>query len=448
MNGICGTNRSEQTMDDTTNRNAPVPEKMAEDAWDRGRLWWEAIFYATLAISLAVALVDRPWSARHGLLIALTVGLAAWHFVVISRAEQQGDTHWRRLLFFGGAIPLWFALVWLDQTFFLVIGILYARAYGLLPLRWAFGVSAVLTTLMIWRNAWELTASALIAISAFGVISMLLGGWFAYWITGIIRQSAERRLLIEQLEATRRELAASERQAGSMAERQRLAGEIHDTLAQGFVSIVLHLEAAEAALDRQPHAEADALRRHLDDARRVARENLTEARLLVWALRPELLEGGSLAAALDRVVRRWGEEARIAAAFTVTGEERELPPERQVTLLRAAQEALANVRKHAAAHRVDVTLSYLDDTAILDVQDDGRGFDPTLLPPPGQATDGGYGIWGMRERVEALGGTFSLESAPGDGTTLAVELPVEGRNGETANRRNGEWAVALPTTDL
>jgi signal transduction histidine kinase len=422
-------------MNDTSPRNflnRSAPKRGQVDAWERGGYWWDVLFYAFLAMSLFFALLERPWNALDGLSIALTFGWAAWHFVLVIQSEHPRNYLNRTVLYFACTLALWFALVWIDRAFFIVLGILFARAYGLLPLRWAFVVSAILTTMMVVRNAWGLAPEVQITIGIFGVFTLLLGGWFAHWIASIIEQSAERRTLIEQLEATRRELAASERQAGSMAERQRLAGEIHDTLAQGFVSIVLHLEAAEAALDRQPLAEADALRGHLDDARRVARENLAEARRLVWALRPELLEGSTLAAALERVVRRWGEEARIAAEFTVTGEERELPPERQVALLRAAQEALANVRKHAAARQVVVTLSFLDDTAILDVQDDGRGFDPGLLAAPGHIAEGGYGLWGMRERVEALGGALSLESTPGEGTTLAVELPIEGRTGERA----------------
>jgi signal transduction histidine kinase len=437
-------------MNDAAKRGIPERPRAQDwsvDAWERGWRWWVVVYYAVIAVALGGALANRPWSARHGLIVALAVALALWLFATIVRGDNPRDNVGRTLLYFAGALPLWFALVWLDPAFFLVLGVLFGQAYGLLPLRWALGVSAVLTALMIVRNGWYLSGAALYGMVAFSIGTLLLGGWFAYWIASIIEQSAERRALIEQLEATRRDLAASERQAGSLAERQRLAGEIHDTLAQGFVSIVLHLEAAEAALERQPLAEATTLRGHLDDARRVARENLVEARRLVWALRPELLEGSSLAAALDRVVRRWGEEARVAVEFAVTGEERALPPERQVVLLRAAQEALANVRRHAAAGRVVVTLSFLDDTAILDVQDDGRGFDPARLAAPGRASEGGYGLWGMRERVEALGGTLSLESAPGEGTTLAVELPIAGGVEERAGRRSGELAVAVPPAD-
>lgn len=402
----------------------PIPaDGKPPDAWDRSWHAWTFIFYALLTLSVGIVLLDRPWTGRHALILALSACLLLGHWAIVIRDGPRCDRYGRKVLYCGGAIVLWTALVFLHPAFFLLLFALYAQVYQLLPLRTAITASAILTTAMVWRNIATMPSSIWPTLVLSGLIAFALGSWFAYWLSTIIRQSGERRLLIEQLEATRRELAVSERQAGSMAERQRLAGEIHDTLAQGFVSVVMHLEAADAAIERHPAATA-ALRQHLDDARRVARENLTEARRLVWALRPELLVGSTLTEALDRVVQRWGEENRVAAAFTVTGEACQLPPEHEVTLLRAAQEALANARKHAAATEVVVTLSYLDTTAILDVQDDGTGFDPLLPVPLGQTATGGYGLRGLRERVEALGGTLSVESAPDEGTTLAIELPT------------------------
>ncbi len=208
------------------------------------------------------------------------------------------------------------------------------------------------------------------------------------------------------------------RRAGVLEERQRLAHEIHDTLAQGFTSIVTNLEAAEGALKR----DHSALRRHLDQALAVARESLSEARRLVWALRPEPLEDASLPEALRRLAERWSSSSGVPAEVFVTGEPRSLPADSEVTLLRVAQEALANVRKHARAGRVAITLSYIGDRVVLDVRDDGVGFDPSSLPP---GTGGsGFGLRSMRERVGRAGGTLSVESAPGEGTALSAEVPV------------------------
>jgi signal transduction histidine kinase len=168
-------------------------------------------------------------------------------------------------------------------------------------------------------------------------------------------------------------------------------------------------------------AGADGARRHLERDRRTARENLAEARRLVWDLRPEPLRAASLGEALGRLDDRLAEETGTAATATVTGMSRPLSPDAEITLLRVTQEALANVHKHAGAGRVAFTLSYMEGEAALDVRDDGVGFVPT---PHGLGPNGGLGLRGMRERVQALGGRVAVESAPGRGTTVAVTVPL------------------------
>ena len=150
------------------------------------------------------------------------------------------------------------------------------------------------------------------------------------------------------------------------------------------------------------------------------------SRRFVRALRPEALEAASLATALDRLAERFRFETGIDARAVVTGPERTLGPEKDATLLRVAQEALANVRKHAAASRVALTLSYMDEATLLDVRDDGAGFDPDLVQLGSNGwQSGGFGLAGMRERVEDCGGTITIESAPREGTTVVVSLPRE-----------------------
>jgi signal transduction histidine kinase len=228
----------------------------------------------------------------------------------------------------------------------------------------------------------------------------------------VIEQSLERAALIEQLEATRAELAAAHHEAGVQAERHRLAGEIHDTLAQGFTSIVTLLQAAEASL-RPDSQEA---RRHLDLALVTARENLAEARTLVTTLTPAPLEAGTLGDSVHRVTGTTGAQAGIEARAEVTGTARRLPTGTEVVLLRVCQEALANVRKHASAHQVRVRLCYAAATVRLTVTDDGTGFDPAK-------PDGGYGLKGMADRVSQVGGTVEVTSAPGAGTEVRAEVP-------------------------
>jgi signal transduction histidine kinase len=206
---------------------------------------------------------------------------------------------------------------------------------------------------------------------------------------------------------------AQAREAGVLDERQRMARELHDTLAQGLAGIITQLEAAEQSGD-------DVRRRHLEAARRLARESLTEARRSVDALRPEPLVDARLPEAIEA---RWSALNGVAAEVTVTGAARPLRPEIEVTLLRAAQEALANVAKHADAHRVGLTLSYMEDLVTLDVRDDGAGF--VVNGAAARANDdGGFGLVAMRERVQGLAGRLEVESEPGAGTALSISVPA------------------------
>jgi len=205
------------------------------------------------------------------------------------------------------------------------------------------------------------------------------------------------------------ELRAREREAGVLDERARLAREIHDTLAQGLTGIVTQLEAARAA------AAPD---RHIDAALALARESLTEARRSVDALRPEALERARLPEAIAAVARGWSGLHGIDATVSTEGDVRPMRPEIEVVLLRTAQEALANVGKHARATRVGLTLTYFDDVVMLDVRDDGVGF------APADDGAGGYGLTAMRERLDALAGRLEIESEPGRGTAISATMPA------------------------
>jgi signal transduction histidine kinase len=214
------------------------------------------------------------------------------------------------------------------------------------------------------------------------------------------------------------QLLIQAREAGILDERRRMAQEIHDTLAQGLTGIVTQLQAAEQAVDDQAR-----WRRHVTAATRLAREGLTEARRSVHALRPEPLEKGRLDEALAGVAERWSALHGIPVQVTTTGVVRPVQPEAEFALLRAAQEALANVARHARATRVGLTISYMDHEVALDVRDDGLGFDATHLAAtrPGRA---GFGLVAMRQRIEALAGTLQVESEPGGGTAISACVPT------------------------
>ena len=306
------------------------------------------------------------------------------------------------------------------------------------------------------RDGWDTTLVT--HLGPIFVVSAALSVWLGTWINRVIEQSQERAALIAELHASRAEVARLSHEAGVAAERARLAGEIHDTLAQGFTSIITLLQAADPELRDE----------RLALAVRTARENLAESRTLIAALAPAALENRSLADAIRRQAASFTEQTGIPASVRVTGEPHELPTATEVVLLRAAQEALTNVRRHAGASEVAVLLAYAKEARAnaadaranmagadgadamearanvagpdaadakeartaagpahvaypkesvrLVVRDDGRGFHP--------GTAGGFGLKTMRARAEQVDGTLFVRSDPDTGTTLEVEVPA------------------------
>lgn len=234
----------------------------------------------------------------------------------------------------------------------------------------------------------------------------------------LYRESDRRRALIEELTATRADLAAAQHSAGVSAERDRLAREIHDTLAQGFSSIQLLLHAAERALPSNPENAA----RYVVQAREAAGDNLAEARRFVAALTPPSLDDSTLAAAVERLCTTTGDRHRVAVHFRLTGTPVPLPTACEVALLRIAQSALGNAVRHSGATSIDVELEYDDNGVGLGVSDDGCGFDPESVTAQ-DSTNGGFGLPAMRARAHAVDGTLVVDSGEGRGTTVLARIP-------------------------
>jgi len=210
------------------------------------------------------------------------------------------------------------------------------------------------------------------------------------------------------------------RQLAVMDERNRMAREIHDTLAQGFTGIILQLEAADQALNERPSE----LERHLSQAQNLARKSLAEARRSVWNLRPQALEQLPLAEALGQEVDRFNKETGINVRFTVSGDRRDLLPEVETGLLRICQESLANVRKHAKASDVEVNLTFNESAVEMSISDNGVGFKPDTTDRVSKKR-GAFGLIGMRERARGLGGTFEVQSKKGKGTLVHTVIPTK-----------------------
>ncbi len=223
---------------------------------------------------------------------------------------------------------------------------------------------------------------------------------------------------ISEVKKAEGELFQQERELAVLGERNRMAREIHDTLAQGFTGIVLQLEAAEQALEDSPAEVVD----HLSRAKGLARDSLQEARRSVWNLLPQALEQRSLETALREEVGRFAATGQERASFGLSGDRRELSPNVQAALLRICQESLTNVMKHSKATEVNVNLSFYPEAVYLAIQDDGVGFDPTdHTKEKGQ---GGFGLMSMEQRIKLLGGTFNVSSAMGEGAMVEVRIPT------------------------
>ncbi|MFD8947274.1 sensor histidine kinase [Streptomyces xanthophaeus] len=372
------------------------------------RLCLHALLFGLLALAAGRAVTAS--APRCEGVVAVCAVLAAVYVIGVRTPAVHGSPRvgavWLAAL--GAA---WAGLLVLSPDGLWIAFPLYFLELHLLRLRW--GVAAVAVTACAAIGGF-LLHSGPPTPGAF--LGPLLGGAVAVATVlgyqALYRESERRRELIEELIATRAELAAAERGAGILAERERLAREIHDTLAQGLSSIQLLLRAAERTLPAgAPAAE------HIGRARQAAQDNLAEARRFVRALAPPDLEHGSLAAALERLCTGVpGPRVR----FSLSGTPRVLPTPYEVALLRIAQSALANVVRHARAGRAEITLTFMDSSVTLDVVDDGRGFDPSSAPSGG----GGFGLPAMRSRAETLGGLFTVESDPGQGTAVAVTLPL------------------------
>jgi signal transduction histidine kinase len=380
--------------------------------WQR---YWSALFFVLLAASAGLAAAGPGSGVRRGVALALAAGLAAWYWHEVIRTGRALAGRAAALPSLAVAAVLWAPLLVLHWAFQLLMFSAYHLACSApAPFRRAAaGIAAV--SVLVVATQWARGGFQPLDLVFYGAVTVALALFIAT-MQAIHEQSEQRRRLLEELESARGELAAAERRAGVLAERERLAREIHDTLAQGFASIVTLSEAARAHARISPQA---AMRR-LEEAGQVARSSLGEARRAIWALRPQALERGSLGRALGELAAEFGTQTGIDTRAAVTGEEDELAPDAQEALLRVAQEALANVRKHASARRVRLTLSYLGDATLLDVRDDGDGFDPAVAACN---RSGGFGLAGMRERIAGCGGALTVETAPGQGTTVVAALP-------------------------
>jgi signal transduction histidine kinase len=424
--------------------NAQRPGTEMDESEQRLDLFIRVAPFALLVIStIPYALTQHPTAADVGRTVALEAIVAVWvlGWVTLRHdppGDQPGQRPWLMWIYFAGlfigcgfliARSPWFG-------FFCWIGYTHAFRYLAGVVRYAGLVLIAVVSALAQLGGFH-TPTA-IGVTIWLVVTLLnatLVTTFIYLGQKAEDQNQARKQMVADLAAANKkleemmaentglhaQLLTQAREAGVLEERQRMAREIHDTLAQGLTGIITQLEAVQQA------GPGPGWERRITNAARLARHSLTEARRSVRAVRPEPLENTRLPEAVADVAAQWSADNGVRAEVTTTGTVLGLHAEVEVTLLRVAQEALANVAKHANASRVGITLSYMEDVVSLDIRDDGAGFHPDQRAPAGHS--GGFGLTGMEQRVRRLAGSLAIESEPGHGTAISAIVPAIPRAG-------------------
>lgn len=389
--------------------------------------WGQHALLAFMLVSaLLSAIARQEWSVGLGIASLAFVG---WYVAGIALAQRHetaptgsSRVSWQGVTWLLGLVVLWMVLVVLSRSFVWLSFSLFLLCLHLLP-TWA-GILAVaaITVFVSWTQWWVKPPEDPMNSMAGPAMGALVALGIAWGYRTIVRESSERARLITQLTEARDDLvslqeslAESQREAGVASERARLARDIHDTLAQGFSSILL---LARAGLPRSNGND----RALFDQISQTAQENLDESRRVVLALTPGALEGAGLPAAIGRQLERLQEQTAVRTGLRADGDPATLSTTVEVALLRFVQGALANVRTHSGATHVHVTITYEPEEVRVDVVDDGRGFDPATAGP--RPDGSGFGLRAMRERLAELGGQLMIESAPGEGTALVATIPL------------------------
>ena len=375
----------------------------------RGLGGWTAAVVATCVVTAAIVLVVRhgsgsSWGATGGLALVVLVFLAIGRRALVA-PRGSAITRWATaLLIAAGIVGPWFAPVAaIDQA--VLYPLLWILSSGTRTAVIRSATLALGIALATGLGSSDWASAGLNALLAFA-FTVAIG----LWITRIQQYGVERDRLLTELRAAQEEVSLLERQAGITEERARIAREIHDTIAQSLTGLVMTAQRARTTAARSPESLGPTLTLMED----LATEALTEARMLVASYTPVSVSGG-LPATLGALAERFSTETGVVV--TVSGEALGVDREAEVVLLRCAQEALANVRKHAKAHHAQIVLDITDDGASLTVTDDGIGIGIA------ERTGGGYGLAGMAERVRLAGGSLTVGPGETGGTAVQVRLP-------------------------
>jgi len=381
--------------------------------------FWNII--ALLMFSLAaLSVLYNNWGAltwQHWALFGLIVGQGLLYLVAIALRGWPIQARWLALYFVGG-ITLW-ALTGLFDNSYWWLGISYfGQMFGLLPPRVVVPGTFLIDVLLVLHIAqWDVANITSGMLLGFG--SQWLGGMAVYlWISSIIRTSQDRGALVARLEAAQLELQAAREkdvELAALRERERLARDLHDSLGHALSTIAVQLEAIQRLYRVNPERGAE----HIEELKTLTRNSMADLRRSLDGLRAPGLGEQRLSAALQTLSVEVGRRAALEITCRVPPEADALSPAVQETLWRVAQESLSNIEKHARARHAELRFELHLEAATLVVKDDGVG-----IPPQADTWRGHYGLRGMRERVEGLGGALALTAPAGGGTRVEVSLPV------------------------
>ncbi len=384
--------------------------------WRGQGKWWHLGCYALIATALVIVILEPAGPHGRWPTIVLLLGIALAYAVFGRRGLQREGVRYAVLY----QVCAWACLLTvtvIDPEFesWLLFFCLFPQIWASMekgPAMLGTGLALVGIFVAVVAPAQDPAAEAPGAFVSI-LISFVLSAAMGMFIHRIIGEAEERARIIDQLRSTQAQLAAVERAAGVEDERSRLSREIHDTLAQGFTSVIALSRAASSALDREDLATT---RERLSMIEATAVDNLAEARIIVAELTPGHLQSRTLVEALARLADTVTRETGIQVSSTVTGEPAPLGGNAEVVVLRGAQEALSNVRRHSGARSAEVALTYAPSRVALRVTDDGTGFDPTTAQR-------GFGLDGLRSRAAELGGDVTIGRGDPRGTLLVMELP-------------------------
>ncbi len=381
--------------------------------------FWHVVYFGVLALILGTAL----WNGRAALgwreaALTALVATQVWLYLKFLAFNPRWPIPGRHYaLYFGGSLAIWLLEWQLAPHFFWLIMSYLGQMYGLLPPIAAIPATSLIFALVFGEST-DWNFAGLTPGDWFGIVMSWMGAnvvfLFLYFVSRTSQQRAKLILELQNAQAELEDARQRDTELAALRERERLARDLHDSLGHALVALSVQLEAVQRLYKVDPERAAS----QIDELKALTRASMDDLRRSLAGLRAPGLGGRQLSDALQALSVDTGQRAHLEITCQIAEGANQLSPALAETLWRVTQEALANVERHAAARRVELRLDLESHGTWLSIKDDGRG-----LPPDPEQQPGHYGLRGMRERVEGLGGTLTL-TTNGQGTVIEARLPI------------------------